>query len=263
MIIKVIKMDNKSIVFVCICLLLMCMVLSCKNSPSKRMGPIFIPSPLAQAIEDNNIAKARNLLTKDKSLVNKVFEGSPNTPLFWAIEVGKINMVDLLISFGANVNVKSGMFHEPPLFKAIEGGHLDIVELLIKNGADINSSDKTFGDSSLFIACSARKDDIVKYLLAHGAKVNFKNADHKTPLHVAMTYNSVKYLLQYGAKCNEQDIMGSTPLHYIANDGQLSMVRLLVEHGANTKIKDVCGNLPIDRARDGKYNEIVSYLTGK
>ena len=62
-------------------------------------------------------------------------------------------------------------------------------------------------------------------------------------------YNLVEYLLKNGCNINEaQDNTGSTALHGAAFYEQEIIVQLLLEYGANTKIKNKEGALPSDDA---------------
>ena len=53
-----------------------------------------------------------------------------------------------------------------------------------------------------------------------------------------------KYLLEKGAKVNETQSTGSTPLHAASYYGNKKIVELLLEYGADTKIKNKYNNLP-------------------
>lgn len=58
----------------------------------------------------------------------------------------------------------------PPLWCAAAAGHLDIVQLLIKHGAQVNSTTRT-NSTPLRAACFDGHLEIVKYLVKHGAGV--------------------------------------------------------------------------------------------
>ena len=64
------------------------------------------------------------------------------TPLSCAICSGKIDIAKLLVTKGADINLKDGgPYKRTPIFYASKHGHKDIAELLIKNGADLNAKD--------------------------------------------------------------------------------------------------------------------------
>jgi ankyrin repeat protein len=53
---------------------------------------------------------------------------------------------------------------------------------------------------------------------------------------------------------------GFTPLHGAAQNGQLEMVQLLLEHGADPSMRDTAGRSPLDFAREGGYTEVSEIL---
>ena len=62
-----------------------------------------------------------------------------------------------------------------------------------------------------------------------------------TPLHFAATnghVSMVKLLVERGADVNVKSQWGQTPLHYAAGEGHVAMVKLLVELGAEVGAKD-------------------------
>lgn len=54
-------------------------------------------------------------------------------PIHWAVLSGSIEMVELLISFGVDINTRSGHDGEPPLHYAM--CDIDMVKFLVENGA--------------------------------------------------------------------------------------------------------------------------------
>ena len=62
-------------------------------------------------------------------------------PIYYAAREGKLNVCELLVEKGANVNLED-KFGQSCLFYAIRQGQYDIVEFLIRNGIDVNKVDK-------------------------------------------------------------------------------------------------------------------------
>ncbi|MGB3694723.1 MAG: ankyrin repeat domain-containing protein [Spirulinaceae cyanobacterium] len=95
------------------------------------------------------------------------------TPLQEAIDEmddgGKIEMVQLLIQAGADVNAWNLDHDSNPLLMAMWSGHEDIVSLLLKAGANPNIKDNE-GNSPLRLSVEEENIEMVKLLLSHGAK---------------------------------------------------------------------------------------------
>ena len=102
-----------------------------------------------------------------------------------------------------------------PLHTAVENRDLDIVELLLSKGVNVNARGDN-GRTPLHLA-SGRKDafinpptancdvDIIKILIKHGADVNARSIGGKTPLNYALENrckDAVIFLLENGADPN-------------------------------------------------------------
>ena len=69
-----------------------------------------------------------------------------------------------------------------PLIIASSAGHQDIVEMLVTKGANINAVTSE-GRSALLYAASKGREKIVEYLLSKGADPNKADKLGATPLH--------------------------------------------------------------------------------
>ncbi|GMP72930.1 hypothetical protein CsSME_00030805 [Camellia sinensis var. sinensis] len=74
-----------------------------------------------------------------------------------------------------------------PLHYAVQVGGMQTVKLLIKYNVDVNASDNE-GWTPLHIAIQTRDRDIAKVLLVNGADKTRRNKDGKTPLDLALCY---------------------------------------------------------------------------
>lgn len=95
---------------------------------------------LFDVISHDNVGDCKYILEKDPALVNSVgWHGM--TPLHRVATRGNIELLQILLSFGANVNQVNG-FGETPLHFACQTASLRFIGILVENGADITIIDK-------------------------------------------------------------------------------------------------------------------------
>ncbi|PNP60522.1 hypothetical protein THARTR1_00546 [Trichoderma harzianum] len=109
-----------------------------------------------------------------------------------ACNLGELDMVALLLDYGAHVNAVVGKEYGTALQAACSSmrwkGSEDIVRLLLERGADVNAEGGTFG-TALRTACakslSNSQLEIVPLLLDHGADINAVTGnEHGTALQI-------------------------------------------------------------------------------
>jgi ankyrin repeat protein len=134
---------------------------------------------------------------------------------------------------------------------AAEYGDSRLVELLISKGANVNIRDRTSTKTPLH---NVRSDEVAKFLIAKGAIVDAKTSDGVTPLFRARSYEIAELLINQGANVKATDARGQTPLHWIAggqtiNDEykqiKLRVSQLLLSRGANANAQDTKGSTPL------------------
>ncbi|KAK0668906.1 hypothetical protein QBC41DRAFT_275778 [Cercophora samala] len=156
-----------------------------------------------------------------------------------ASRLGHVAIVQLLLSYGANVNTKH---HTSPLQVASAQGHQEIVRLLLENGADVQKEDINYSNP-LQAASRHGHSEVVKTLLELGADPNARTGiSSHTALHAAVEQghkNITKLLLEFGADPNASDYyspVGSV-LELAAAKGDQEIVQLLLDHGADLDLK--------------------------
>ena len=181
-----------------------------------------------------------------------VADGHGNRALHVAASNGDIQIVQLLVDCGADVNVlnEDG---QTPLHTAA-GRKKDCPELcsiLLKHNAKIDAVDKD-GNQPLHLACKRRHAETGNVLLSHGADVTALNKQQQRPLHLAN-----KAILNYF-----QVHSGDHALHIAARNGDIQTVQLLVDCRADVNVLNVDGQTPLHTAADGEKDcpELCSIL---
>ena len=94
-------------------------------------------------------------------------------------------ILKLLIEKGAEVNIRDKIVGKTPLHKAARYGRVDLCQILVDNGADVNAR-TTAGTTPLHWAAEEGYYKVVQFLLENGANVNSKNVNGDTPLSYAL-----------------------------------------------------------------------------
>lgn len=145
--------------------------------------------------------------------------------------------LDQLIKNGLDVNAKTVEGHTLALL-ASRFGHIDMLNTLISAGADINTTTGDHGLTPLVIATQFQHPETVSFLLDHNADISQENGDHVPPIAMAAdtgNLESVRILAQHGAKLNEHTLFG-TPLEIARKNGHKEVAEF-IEHELETKTK--------------------------
>lgn len=135
------------------------------------------------AIKGDDVAQATKLLNSNVQINLNLYYSDGDSILGWAAFTGKLDVVKLLVSHGADVNLPSGVLAMPPLHKAVMGGYLEVSAYLIAHGANMNTINPEWG-TPLHIATFHQGDNyraIEKLLIAKGANTTLKNKHGNTP----------------------------------------------------------------------------------
>jgi len=179
---------------------------------------IGLITSLAYGLEfDPNTQLFEAITTGDKTAVAEAIQLGANvnqptawgvTPLGWAIERGKIDIVPLLLGAGADVNVLSRQ-GESPLDLAIkEYEDLALAQLLIQKGADINRQDEEDGSTLLMWAVENNKPEMVSFLLNNNANTNLEDNFGETALDIAKRYGytTIISLLESAIRTRQKEV---------------------------------------------------------
>jgi cytohesin len=105
------------------------------------------------------------------------------TALHSAAGVGDSQAVEMLISYGSNVDTRTTQ-GVSPLHLAANNGSVKTIQALLEADAGIQCVDDR-GWSPLHVACNGGHDDAVQLLIDRGADVSLRSKENKTPSHIA------------------------------------------------------------------------------
>ncbi|KAL3763946.1 hypothetical protein ACHAW5_004631 [Stephanodiscus triporus] len=182
---------------------------------------------------------------------------------------------------------------DTPLQVAVASGHIELVTLLLEvddlchdtahDGDDTVEEEEyskkcvdrknESGLSPLIVACERNLPSIVRTLLEHGADLHARDARGRSALAVAAfcgCIDVVEYLLDCldsttdgtsSSLLNAPDRDGKTPLLLAARTGNLKMTKLLVDAGADARIRDHGSLTLLDVAVKFKKENVIEYLS--
>jgi ankyrin repeat protein len=126
------------------------------------------------------------------------------------------NIARLLASRGAHLDARDAR-GRTPLITAVLSNNLEVAEVLLSAGADLEGTDGKLGDSPLAWAACWGRSATAKFLLLKGAQINRRSGPNgDTPLHRAVICckgdEMIKYLVENGADVNATNSKGLTPI---------------------------------------------------
>ena len=195
---------------------------------------------LFQAIRRGEISAIRKVLDRDPKLIGTVDENG-STPLILAAYWAGAAEVKELLARGADPNAKndSGV---AALIPATD--NLESTRMLVEAGAEVNARTEA-GDTALIVAAQrAGGARVVEYLLDKGANLKTATNDGATALHHAAECGDVdvlKLLVDKGADVDAQrknPFGGQSPLASAVVFGHGAAVRYLLSKGAKANIGD-------------------------
>jgi ankyrin repeat protein len=185
------------------------------------------------------------------------------TPLLYATRRGDLSAVRLLVEAGAAIE-QSDADGVTPLLNAIlnasidaasnahsSGQHFAVAQYLLERGASVSSPD-WYGQTPLWTAVDVRNLDVngperdnridrtaalglIRELLAHGADPNARLREYPPERRFITGLGSLSWV----------DFTGQTPFLRAALAGDVTVMRLLLEHGADPRIATFGGTTPL------------------
>jgi ankyrin repeat protein len=173
------------------------------------------------------------------------------TPLLYAARHNQLEVAKRLVAVGAEVNAKeaNGIW---PLLMAVSNNNMAVAHYLMERGSSVNGQD-WYGRSPLWEAVNVRNLyvhnatfkngidrapvlELIRALIAAGADVNARTKETPPFRH---------FLLEITGSLEWVDFTGQTPFLTAALAGDVTVMKLLLEHGANPRIDTYQGTSPL------------------
>ncbi|CAL8285025.1 unnamed protein product [Boreogadus saida] len=189
------------------------------------------------------------------------------TPLHEAARAGETGCVREVLSMAAasgvfieyvNTRATNG---QTAVFMAAAEGHTDVVKLLATAGANINVKDAS-GLTPLLAAVSNDKPATAMALIRKGGAVHVTDASRQSCLHLASAQGSselVSMLLRFGA-LNLRNVEQKTALYLAAQNGHHKCLEMLAAAAANVEIQAMDGSTPLMVATEAQSEPCVDAL---
>lgn len=158
------------------------------------------------------------------------------TLIHYAVKRGNMEMIQLLVEFGADVNARNNQYQTPLMMAVGAPKPEECIRLLVTFGADVNLFDRR-GDTALHKAAFYGRNEEVRLLLEFGADPAILNLQEMSALHVAVENGFVEvvtlFLEHEPTAVNDASIEGYAPIYYACMNGDEEMIDLLLDRGAN------------------------------
>jgi len=151
------------------------------------------------------------------------------------------------------------------LIQAVRFGTVKQVKALLEQGANPDATDKGF-NNALGDAVSGHKLGKTQLLVKHGANVNKRDATQDTALNIASRSVGEKsqkirmLLINHGADVNAANCEGWTPLMAAVVCRQLDFLKILLEKGANPKLRKFDGKRALDLVGRNEHTDAMKAL---
>ena len=199
-------------------------------------------------------------------------------PMNQACATGNIDLIELLIDNGADVNCNDGLTPLSVTYSIKPDNWYEISRILIDNGASLDYITEYSGGKSSVLQDIAHKryvaslpgiepeneEEVIKAFKYALENINYDNVDWRLVLQHSVSNDRIKIvkLLLDQKYCNVNDTeeTGMTALMFAARDSTPEMVQFLLDYGADKSMKCSDGKTAYDYAVEFGNEQIAEFL---
>ena len=188
----------------------------------------------------------------------------PDNPFIRAAQEDNLETLTDLIA-GMDVNLRDEVSHTTALEHAVGNANREMVQLLLSAGANVNARNEG-GQTVLMMLDEDATTDLIWDLINAGAQVNLKDQNGNTALMQAArdsNLEAIKTLLDAGAEVDARNDEGETALMLAASDGDVTVVRALVLAGADITAHDEDDNTALSLSQENNHSAVFRFLRSK
>jgi ankyrin repeat protein len=212
---------------------------------------------LMAAVKEGDLARVRALLREQPGLA-RARDAAGVSAILLALYHRHREVADALAEAAPALDV----------FEAAALGTVDRLRAILAAEAGGVHAWSPDGFTPLALACFFRREEAARLLMEAGADVRAaaRNPMRVTPLHAAAAARSVsivRLLLERGAEADARQQMGYTALHAAAQHGDVDMAELLLAHGADPALRSDDGKDAAAHAREKGHAALAEKLSAR
>ena len=257
-------------------------------------------SPLHSAVRLGQLEEVRRILDEPDMDVN-CLNSNRETPIHLACALGHPSIIELLMSFGANVFIKdsnnkdcygrmtsdkvcnlvnkllcSPSFwlngpklteNDTPLHDTVRLGQLETVQdILDQKSVGVNDKNSAH-EIPLHLACAIGHNGIVHILMTNGANMYARDTYNNAPIHRAASMGHISIvdmlITEFGCDPMIRGYQGRSLLHFACGSGNVKLIELVLQRKLVDPVidRDACGCTPLHIAALCGHNEVINMLT--